>query len=65
MKKNNKMEDKKMALSMAIVPLLRGEAAKSLLETVEHSRIKPYSLQEKVETEQKIREIIEKRSKRI
>lgn len=63
MKKNNKMEDKKMALSMAIVPLLRGEAAKSLLETVEHSRIKPYSLQEKVETEQKIREIIEKRSK--
>lgn len=52
-----------MALSMAVVPLLRGEAAKSLLETVEHSRIKPYSLQEKVETEQKIKEIIEKRKR--
>lgn len=52
-----------MALSKAVIPVLRGEAAKSLLDTLNNSRIKPYSMQEKVETEQKIQEIMRKKSR--
>ena len=41
-------EEKHMAVSMAVIPTLRGEAATSILETIKISKIKPYSKETKL-----------------
>ena len=57
-------EGKHMAVSMAIIPTLKGEAAVSIMETLKASKIKSYSYESKIETERKIQEILKKRDKR-
>lgn len=52
-----------MAVSMAVIPTLKGDAATSVLKTLESSKIKSYSQGSRIETEKKINEIIEKRTK--
>lgn len=54
-------EGKRMAVSMAVIPMLKGEAAASILETIRTSRIKPYTREEMIETERKVREVLQKR----
>lgn len=56
-----KKEGKDMAVSMAVIPTLRGKAANSVIETLSASKIKPYSLKEKYDAEQAISEILQKR----
>ena len=46
---------------MAVIPILRGKAASSILETIRTSRIKPYTQEERMETERKIQEVLQKR----
>lgn len=48
-----------MAVSMAIIPTLKGDAAASVLQTLENSKIKPYSAQAKSEAERKIQALIQ------
>ena len=50
-----------MAVSKAIVPILRGEAATSLLKTLSRARLKPYSAEEKEEAERRLAELLQKR----
>ena len=50
-----------MAVSMAVVPTLKGKAATSILETIEASKIKPYSNESKLDAEKKIQELLRKR----
>ena len=57
-------EEKHMAVSMAVIPTLRGEAATSILETIKISKIKPYSKETKLDTERKIQELLQKRAQR-
>lgn len=52
---------KNMAVSMAVIPTLKGNAAASVLETLSTAKIKPYSLEEKAQTEAKLQEILGKR----
>ncbi len=54
----------KMAVSMAVIPLLKGDAARSLIKTMEKSKLKPYSESRRLETERKLEEIIAKKTKR-
>lgn len=56
-----KKEGKGMAVSMAVIPTLRGKAANSVIETLSVSKIKPYSQKEKFDAEQAISEILQKR----
>lgn len=51
-----------MAVSMAVIPTLKGKAANSVLETLSSSRIKPYSQETKSETEKKLDEMLQKRA---
>ena len=51
-----------MAVSMAIIPTLKGEAAVSIMETLKSSKIKSYSHESKIETERRIQEILQKRN---
>lgn len=53
--------EKNMAVSMAVIPTLKGKAAASVLETLNTSKIKPYSLEEKAETEKRLSEMLQKR----
>ncbi len=53
-----------MAVSMAVIPTLKGEAADDILETLKKSQIKPYSEQEKKETERKMQEYLMKRDEK-
>lgn len=57
-------EEKHMAVSMAIVPLLKDDAAISFKRCLQGASIKPYSEVQRKETTDKIAEIIEKRQKR-
>ena len=57
-------EDDRMAVSKAIVPMLQGNAAKSLMKTLECSKIKPYSDDQRKETKDKVEELLAKRKKR-
>ncbi|MBO5337523.1 MAG: hypothetical protein J6A94_10390 [Lachnospiraceae bacterium] len=50
-----------MAVSMAVIPTLRGKAANSVLETLSTSKIKPYSPEAKADAEKMINEILQKR----
>lgn len=53
-----------MAVSMAIVPLLKDDAAISFKKCLQGTSIKPYSEMQRKQTTDKIAEIIEKRQKR-
>lgn len=57
-------EEKNMAVSMAVIPTLKGKAASSVLETLSKSKIKPYSQEAKVDTEKMLGEILQKRDKK-
>lgn len=57
-----KKEGRNMAVSMAVIPTLKGKAANSVLETLSSSRIKPYSQETKSETEKKLDEMLQKRA---
>lgn len=59
-----KKEEKNMAVSMAVIPTLKGKAASSVLETLSTSKIKPYSQEAKVDTEKMLGEILQKRDKK-
>lgn len=59
--KSTKKGEEKMAVSMAVIPTLKGKAAASVLETLNTSKIKPYSLEEKAETEKRLSEMLQKR----
>jgi hypothetical protein len=48
-----------------LLPLFRGKAALSLLEIINHSHIKPYTDEEKKNTELKIKELLTFRRKEI
>ena len=50
-----------MAVSKALVPILKGEAATSLLETLSRARLKPYSAEEKEEAERRLEELLQER----
>lgn len=50
---------------MAVIPTLKGEAAKSVLKTLKTSKIKPYSQKDKANTERMLNEILQKRDIRI
>ncbi len=50
-----------MAVSMAVIPTLKGKAAASVIETLNTSKIKPYSPEEKAETEKRLSEMLQKR----
>lgn len=52
---------KNMAVSMAVIPTLRGKAANSVLQTLNASRIKPYSKEARSDAERVISEILQKR----
>ena len=58
-----KKEGKDMAVSMAIIPTLKGEAAVSIKKTLKTSKITSYSPESKIETERKIQELLQKRDK--
>lgn len=45
-----------------LLPLFKGKAALSLLETINHSHVKPFTDKEKEETELKIRELLKERN---
>ena len=53
-----------MAVSMAVIPTLKGKAASSVLETLSTSKIKPYSQEAKVDTEKMLGEILQRRDKK-
>lgn len=54
-------EEKNMAISMAVIPTLKGSAAKSLLKTLDTAHIKPYSNESKANTEKILQELLLKR----
>lgn len=54
-------EGKKMAVSMAVVPLLKGEAAKALKRDFKKSGLKEYSDVERKNTQEKIAKILAER----
>lgn len=56
-----KKEEKHMAVSMAVIPTLKGKAAVSVLQTLSTSQIKPYSPEAKNDAEKKLSEILQKR----
>ncbi len=62
-KKNTKKGGHIMAVSMAVVPLLKNEVADSFFNTLNKSKLKPYTDKERKETDRKIAEIIAKRQK--
>ena len=50
-----------MAVSMAVVPTLKGKAATSVIETLSASKIRPYSPEEKFDAEKRLSEMLQKR----
>lgn len=50
-----------MAVSMAIVPLLKGEAAKAIKRDISRAKIVTYSDEERKATDEKIEKILEKK----
>lgn len=58
---NREKKDKEvrsMAVSMAVVPLLKDEAARSLIETLSKSKLKPYTDEQRKATDEKIEKIL-------
>lgn len=54
-------EEKSMAVSMAVVPLLKGEAAKALKRDFKKSGLKEYSDVERKNTQEKLARILAER----
>ena len=50
-----------MAVSKAIVPLLKGDAASSIQQTLKVSQIKPYTKEERDRTRRAISQILERK----
>lgn len=46
---------------MAVIPMQKGDAAASILETIRTSKIKSYTKEEMLETERKVQEVLQKR----
>ena len=59
-KKKNK-EVNGMGISMAIMPVLKDEAAKSLMKTLEVAKLEPYTEEEKIATDMAVEKILIKR----
>lgn len=59
-KENTKEEVSKMIRSMATVPLLKDETAAALFKSLKKSQLKPYTENQKKETDKKIAEVISK-----
>lgn len=51
-----------MAVSKAVVPLLKDDAARSFVRTLEQSRIKSYSEAQRAATNKKVAEILANRT---
>ena len=49
-------------ISDHLLPLFKGKVALSLLDTINHSHIKPYADEEKENTELRIRELLKEHS---
>ena len=67
MAENKEKKDKEvrsMAVSMAVVPLLKDEAARSLIETLNKSKLKPYTDEQRKATDEKIEKILAERSRK-
>lgn len=52
-----------MPVSMAIVPLLKDDAAKSFMRTLESSRLCPYTDEQRINTYEKVKEILANRKR--
>ena len=66
MAENEDKKDKEvrnMAVSMAVVPLLRDEAAKSLMDTLKKAKLKPYTDEQRKATDKAIEKILAERLK--
>ena len=50
-----------MAVSMAVVPLLKGEEAKAILRDFEASKMRIYSVAERKATDEKVAEILKQK----
>lgn len=57
-KSKRKEEAHIMAVSMAIVPLLRDDVAKSFMRTLESSSLRPYTDEQRTKTNEKVNEIL-------
>lgn len=67
MAKRKRTKDKEvhhMAVSMAVVPLLKDEVAKSLMKSLDNSKLQPYTDEQRKETDKKIEALIAKRQNR-
>ena len=67
MKKNKCTKDEggcRMAVSKAVVPLLKDDVAKSFMKTLEHSKLKPYTTKQSEATDRKIKKVLEKRAQK-
>lgn len=53
-----------MAVSKAVVPLLKGEAAKSIRRTLNSSKIRPYSSEQRIQTDRAVKAILERRTQK-
>jgi len=47
-----------MAVSMAVVPLLKDDVAKSFMRTLESSSLRPYTDEQRTKTNEKVKEIL-------
>lgn len=57
-------EVRRMASSMAVIPILKGEAAKSFMETLNSAKLKPYTDEQRRATEEAIDKILAERRKK-
>lgn len=62
-KEKKDKEVQSMAVSMAVVPMLKDEAVKSLMETLKKSKLKPYTDEQRKATDEAIERILAERSK--
>lgn len=56
-------EVRSMAVSMAVVPMLKDEATKSLMKTLKKSKLKPYTDEQRKATDEAIERILAERLK--
>ena len=54
----NERGDRRMAVSKAVVPLLKDDVAKSFMKTLTSSKLKPYTDEQRKTTDKKIAEIL-------
>lgn len=53
-----------MAVSMAVIPLLKDDTAKSFMKSLEHAKLKPYTDEQRKSTDKELEEIFSKRLKK-